>query len=97
MATAAQTAESAGGVVWTAIEDTVGKLRASLQKEGADMDVAIDDAESVINVTLVRNRIICEACIQPEKLVRTMLTNALRANPEASALKYKIEAHNWAL
>ncbi|MEO5597381.1 MAG: hypothetical protein ABIQ66_02055 [Novosphingobium sp.] len=88
---------SSAQIIASTIDDVVGKLRASLQKEGADMEVSIDDEESIINVSLVRNRIICEACIQPEKLVRTMLTNALRANPEASALKYKIEAHNWAL
>lgn len=96
MATATQT-NSSSQIIASAIDDVVGKLRASLQKEGADMDVSIDDEESIINVSLVRNRIICEACIQPEKLVRTMITNALRANPEASALKYKIEAYNWAL
>ena len=96
MASAAQT-NSSGQIILAAIDDVVGKLRASLQKEGADMDVAVDEDESVINVSLVRNRIICEACIQPEKLVRTMLTNALRASPEASALKFKIEAHNWEL
>ena len=61
------------------------------------MEVNIDGMTSVVNVTLVRNRIICEACIQPEKLVRTMLTNAMRADPAAAALKYKIAAHNWAL
>jgi hypothetical protein len=94
MGSAAQT-HSPSDIISGAIADVVGKLRASLQKEGADMDVVIDENESVINVSLVRNRIICEACIQPEKLVRTMLTNALRASPEASALKYKIEAHNW--
>ena len=96
MATAAQ-GNSSAQIIASTIDDVVGKLRTSLQKEGADMEVNIDDEESIINVSLVRNRIICEACIQPEKLVRTMLTNALRANPEASALKYKIEAHNWAL
>lgn len=96
MAITAQT-NSSSQIISSAIEDVVGKLRASLQKEGADMEVEIDESESIINVSLVRNRIICEACIQPEKLVRTMLTNALRASPEASALKYKIEAHNWAL
>jgi hypothetical protein len=84
-------------IIGAAIADTVSKLRASLQKEGADMEVNIDGMTSVVNVTLVRNRIICEACIQPEKLVRTMLTNAMRADPAAAALKYKIAAHNWAL
>lgn len=96
MATAA-TNRDAAAVIGTAIEDTVSKLRASLQKEGADMEVAIDSASETLNVTLVRNRIICEACIQPEKLVRTMLNNAIRANPDASALRFKIEAHNWEL
>lgn len=96
MATVANS-EAPAGIIGAAIADTVAKLRASLQKEGADMEVSIDDAGETINVTLVRNRIICEACIQPEKLVRTMLTNALRANPDASSLRYKIEAHNWAL
>lgn len=93
----AQIQPCAEQIVGAAVADTIAKLRASLQKEGADIDVEIDDANSTLIVSLVRNRIICEGCIQPEKLVRTMLTNALRADPAANALKYKIEARNWAL
>lgn len=96
MATAAQAGPDTHAIT-AAIADTVAKLRASLQKEGADMEVAVDDDDRVLNVTLVRNRIICEACIQPEKLVRTMLTNAMRADPAAASMKYRIEAHNWEL
>jgi len=84
-------------VIAAAIAPTIAKLRTSLQREGADLDVQIDDQSSTLIVSLVRNRIICEGCIQPEKLVRTMLTNAMRADPAASALKYKIDARNWAL
>lgn len=84
-------------IISAAIADTVAKLRTSLQREGADMAVEVDEANATLIVSLIRNRIICEGCIQPEKLVRTMLSSALRASPDAGALRYKIDARGWEL
>ena len=98
MASASEAVEASGPeVIGAAIEHTLAQLRTSLQREGADIDVRIDRPSSTVIVSLIRNRIICEGCIQPEKLVRTMLSNAMRADPAASALKYKIDTRNWAL
>jgi hypothetical protein len=84
-------------IIDSAIADTISKLSTSLKKEGADIAYSVDEANSTINVSLIRNRIICEACIQPEKLVRTMLTSAIRTNAAASELKFKIETQGWSL
>ena len=84
-------------VIAAAIAPSVAKIRRSLGKEGADLDIAIDESTATLGVTLVRNRIVCEGCLLPEKLVRTMLTADLRNDAAASALKYKLETHNWIL
>jgi len=83
--------------VWAAITPSVEKMRASFAKEGAELHVSIDEPRNTIVLSLERKRIVCEGCLLPEHLVRTMITNALRTNPEVAALRLNIETLNWIL
>jgi hypothetical protein len=88
--TAATTDEAA---VLSAVGNEVASIQRSLEKEGAGIEVEVDVEESKLIVSLVRNRIVCEGCLLPEHLVRTMLTRALKT----SGVKYTLETRNWIL
>jgi hypothetical protein len=80
-------------LVLAAVENEVASIQRSLEKEGAGIEVEVDPDASKLIVSLVRNRIVCEGCLLPEHLVKTMLTRALKT----SGLKYTLETRNWIL
>jgi hypothetical protein len=82
-----------GSPALTAIAEAVETIRRSLHKEGADLEVELDEDERRILVTLERKRIVCEECLVPEPLVQQMLKNALRSGGLGKA--YKVETRNW--
>ena len=84
-------APPAGGEVYEALAATAEKIEKALAKEGAGLDLAVDEQSHTVVATLVRHRITCEGCLLPEDLVRTMLRKALKAK----RLSYTIETKNW--
>jgi hypothetical protein len=93
MQTATTAATTDQEAVLSAVGNEVASIQRSLEKEGAGIEVEVDVEESKLIVSLVRNRIVCEGCLLPEHLVRTMLTRALKT----SGMKYTLETRNWIL
>ena len=83
--------ETQTGEVLQALAPTVEKIDKALGKEGAGLDLAVDEESRTVVATLVRHRITCEGCLLPEDLVRTMLRKALKSQ----RLNYTIETKNW--
>jgi hypothetical protein len=73
------------------LRPTLEKIDKALGKEGAGLDLAVDEESHTLVATLVRHRITCEGCLLPEHLVRTMIRKALRSE----RLNYTIETQNW--
>lgn len=84
-------------VVEQVVSPGVARIRKGLAKEGADIDVNVDAHGRVVTVTLIRNRIVCEGCILPADLVKTLLSQALGTDDRTRAHRYRIETENWAL
>jgi hypothetical protein len=82
-------------VVEAAIAEPIERIRVGLAKEGAGLRVRIDEADKSVHVTLAPERIVCTGCLLPENLVRTLLTKALSADPQASPLRFVVETHDW--
>ena len=84
-------AETQTGEVHQALAPTVEKIDKALGREGAGLDLAVDEESRTVVATLVRHRITCEGCLLPEDLVRTMIRKALKSK----RLSYTIETKNW--
>lgn len=81
--------------VESAIAAPIERIRTGLAKEGAGLRVRIDEADKSVHVTLAPERIVCAGCLLPENLVRTILTKALNADPQASPLRFVVKTHDW--
>ena len=78
-----------------AIEPAVKEIDRALGKEGASLDVRIDEPTRTITASLVRHRITCEDCLLPELMVTKMLKQSLKTNEQARSLRYTIKTENW--
>jgi hypothetical protein len=86
---------AAGTDVRHVLGPTLEKIGRSLGKEGAGLELAVDEDSHTVVATLVRHRITCEGCLLPEDLVQTMIRKALKSNREIRERNYKIETKNW--
>lgn len=77
--------------VLDALAPTLDNIRRSLGKEGASLDVGVDEETSTLTATLVRHRIVCDGCILPEDLVATMLKKSLKS----AGHRYTVVTRNW--
>jgi len=78
-----------------AIEPTVKEIDEALGKEGASLDIRIEESTRTLTAALVRHRITCEACLLPEDLVTRMLKQSLKANDQVRSLRYTVKTENW--
>ena len=78
-----------------ALGPTIEKIDKALAKEGAGIELQVDEDARTIVATLVRHRITCEGCLLPRDLVKTMLRKALKTNREIRERNYTIETKNW--
>ena len=90
----APVADQATGVL-LALAPTIEKIDKALAKEGAGLDLQVDEDSRTVIATLVRHRITCEGCLLPRDLVKTMLRKALKTNREIRERNYTIETKNW--
>lgn len=74
---------------------TLQRIDKALGKEGAGLDLSVDEESRTVVATLVRHRITCEGCLLPEDLVQTMIRKALRSDRGTRARNYSIETKNW--
>jgi hypothetical protein len=74
---------------------TVAKIDQALAKEGAGLELKVDETAGTIVAILVRHRITCEGCLLPKELVETMLRKSLKVNRETRELNYAIKTVNW--
>jgi hypothetical protein len=86
---------AAGSDVRRVLGPTLEKIDKALGKEGAGLELAVDEESRTVVATLVRHRITCEGCLLPEDLVRTMIRKALRADRDTRSRNYTIETKNW--
>lgn len=86
---------SSGPDVREVLGPTLEKIEKALGKEGAGLDLAVDEPSRTVVATLVRHRITCEGCLLPEDLVQTMIRKALRSNRDTRSRNYTIETKNW--
>lgn len=77
------------------LEPTVKEIDEALGKEGASLDVRIEESTRTVTAALVRHRITCEGCLLPEDLVTKMLKQSLKANEQTRQLRYKVKTENW--
>lgn len=82
-------------VVQEAIKPTVKEIDEALGKEGASLEIRIEESSRTITAALVRHRITCEECLLPEDLVTKMLKQSLKANEQTRSLRYKVKTENW--
>lgn len=87
--------ESGMQLVKDVLEPTVKEIDAALGKEGASLDISIEECSRTVTARLVRHRITCEGCLLPADLVGRMLTRSLKANEHTRPLHYKIKTENW--
>lgn len=77
------------------LEPTLKEIGQALGKEGASLDIRVEESTRTITAHLVRHRITCEACLLPADLVSKMLTRSLRTNEQTRSLRYKVKTENW--
>jgi hypothetical protein len=75
------------------LRETVSEIRTSLNKDGADITVAVDITGKRVVATLERQRITCHDCLLPEDVVQKLLRHALKGH--SAGRSYQIETHNW--
>jgi hypothetical protein len=84
------------GVVEELLKPGLEKIRSSLAREGADIEVVIDVATHSVTATLVRNRIVCEGCLLPAHLVEAVLRRTLSEDDRTRPVRWTISTNKWA-
>jgi hypothetical protein len=78
--------------VETALADVIRGISESLQKEGADVDVRIDENNRTIRLKLIRNRIVCEGCLVTADMAERRIRRRLAQSGETAG--YGVET-DW--
>ena len=82
-------------LVKDALKPTLKEIDEALGKEGASIEVEVEESARTVTARLVRHRITCEECLLPANLVSKMLTKSLKSNDATRSLRYKVKTENW--
>jgi len=66
------------------LEDVIRGISESLQKEGADVDVTVDEGSRTVSLKLVRKRIVCEGCLLPADMAERRVRRRLSQSGETA-------------